>query len=79
MMPHRCCGFDNAMGLFMLEVWMLKGLERVESSFRSAAEECFLGRPLLDAKMSRMKFNKSIIVTCQAIYRDKTFIGARNM
>jgi hypothetical protein len=79
-MPHRDGGLENSKCLFIeRKMFMRMRLQRVEATLTSAFEECRPCLLVLERKMSRMKFQKSIIIMDKMIYREEILGGMRNM
>ena len=51
----------------------------IETALTLAAVKGFLRSPILYEKIVRMKFNESVIVGCEMMYRNKTFVCTWNM
>jgi hypothetical protein len=58
---------------------MLQGRERIEATFASTMQNDPLCGPVLDQKGKRMKFNRDIVIICQAMDRGNIFGCTRDM
>jgi hypothetical protein len=69
-MPRRDRGLKSSKSLFIArKMFMQVRLQRVEATLTSAFEECRPRLLVLERKISRMKFQKDIIVTDKSINR----------
>ena len=53
--------------------------QRVEAALTLAVMEYFLRGPILYEKIMGMKLNIGIIIRCEMVHKNKTFIGARDV
>ena len=70
MMPQGCRRLDNTEHFF---IW--GRLQGVETSFTYAFEECSPCLLLLNRKMIAVKLKKYIVITREAVYRNKILAG----